>query len=194
MNPQAYPLQWPLTSKRWDGIRVGSAFKMTPGAMQGHLFDELDRLGADDIIISSNKKPYSRSEAELLDDPGVAVYFSRHGQQLAFACDKYRKLSDNLHAIGLTIEAIRSIERHGTGEMVDAAFTGFKALPETSAIVTPYSRPWHEVLQVQPDADPEIIKAAWKRLVAKYHPDNQATGDPVKFEEVQKAYNERMEG
>jgi hypothetical protein len=188
MNPNAYPLEWPVGRPRWNGSRQYSAFKMDAKAMQGHLFDELDRLGAEDVIVSSNRKPYSRSEVELLDDPGVAVYFTRNGQQLAFACDKYLKLSDNLHAVGLTIEAIRSIERHGTGEMVDAAFTGFKALPEAIILGEHTARAWWEVLQVAQTADWEVIDAAHKRLLHKVHPDKGGTGHA--FQELQTAFNQ----
>lgn len=186
----AYPLQWPIGRRRWEGSRERSLFKMTPSAMAGHLYNELDRMDAEDVVISSNKKPYSRSEAEFLDDPGVAVYFKRKGQELAIACDKYARVSDNLHAVGIAIESFRSLERHGTGEMVDAAFSGFKALPESIIMGAGQLRAWHEVLQVSPDADQQIIKSAYRSLSARYHPDNQDTGDADKFAEVQRAYDQ----
>lgn len=187
MSKDAYPLQWPVGRPRWTGRRQPSQFKMTPAAMAGHLYDELDRLGAKDIVISSNKKPYGRSEAELLEDPGVCVYFDRKGKDIAIACDKYLKISDNLHAIGLAVEAFRSLERHGTGDMVDAAFTGFAALPE-SIITPPPSRAWHEVLEVIPGASPETIKAAYKSHLMKAHPDQG--GSTEAFQEVQRAFKE----
>ena len=186
----AYPLQWPIGRRRWDGPRESSRFRMTPSASEAHLFDQLDIMGAEDIVISSNKKPYSRSQAELLEDPGIAVYFKRKGQELAMACDKYARVSDNLHAVGLALEAFRTIERHGTGEMVDQAFTGFKALPET-AIVTPYTdRAWHEVLQVASTADweVEVIQAAYNRLLHRVHPDTG--GSETAFIELQNAFKE----
>ena len=185
----AYPLQWAVGRPRWKGSRQPSQFKMTPSAMTAHLFDELYRLGASDIVVSSNKKPYSRSEAEYLDDPGVAVYFKRKGSEIAICCDKYAKISDNLHAIGLAVQAFRSLERHGTGEMVDAAFTGFKALPE--AIITPppnrEPRQWYEVLGVKPDASPQEVKQAYRDHRYLAHPDNG--GKPGEFEEIQQAYD-----
>ena len=190
MNPEAYPLQWPMTRARWSGGRVGDTFRMSASAMTGHLHDELDRLGAEDIVISSNKKPYSRSEAEYLDDPGVAVYFKRKGQSVAMACDKYQRISANLHGIGLALEAIRTIERHGTGDMVDAAFTGFKALPDT--IITPApdreKRPWWVVLGTTRDADAPTVKKAYRTAQATAHPD--AGGSSYDFQEVQHAFEE----
>lgn len=186
--PDAYPLQWPVGRPRWDDVRQSSQFKMTPAAMSGHLWDELERMGAEDIVVSSNKKPYSRSEAEYLDDPGVAVYFKRKGQELAIACDKYAKVSDNLHAVGIAIESFRSLERHGTGEMVDAAFTGFKALPDSITLGEHTARAWWEVLEVSQDASPSVVRAAYKSLLHSRHPDKG--GSDWEFEELQKAYKE----
>lgn len=185
----AYPLQWPIGRPRWSGIRQPSQFKMTPAAMQGHLFDELDRMHVDDVVISSNKRPYSRSEAEILDDPGVAVYFRRKGKDIAIACDKYRRVSDNLHAIGIAIESFRSLERHGTGEMVDAAFSGFTALPESIIMGNGSSnRLWWEVLEVSENASPEVIRAAYKAGMFRTHPDHG--GSTEAFEQLQKAFKQ----
>jgi hypothetical protein len=47
----------------------------------------------------------------------------------AFACDQWDKVEDNILAIAKAIEAIRGIERWGTGDMVEAAFAGFVFLP-----------------------------------------------------------------
>ena len=42
----------------------------------------------------------------------------------AIACDKWDSIRDNLHAVAKTIEALRGIDRWGTGEMVDAGTLG----------------------------------------------------------------------
>jgi DnaJ-domain-containing protein 1 len=49
----------------------------------------------------------------------------------------------------------------------------------------------HDVLFVKENAPPEVIKAAWKALVLKYHPDQQdGKGDPEQFQRVHEAYEE----
>jgi hypothetical protein len=158
------------------------------------LLRELELLGADDIVMSTNipiRKdglPYANQRQP--DDPGVAIYFTLDGQPQCIPCDKWDTVAQNLRAVELTIGALRGLERWGAKEMVNAAFRGFKALPE-SVIVTPYTtRPWYEVLQVQPDASHEVVRAAYRNLAAKYHPDNQDTGDNIKFIELQNAYKE----
>lgn len=190
---EAYPLQWPASWPRTKH-KQSAQFKVTMGEAVQHLYDELDRLGASNVVVSSNMrlrldgKPYA--DQKRMEDEGVAVYFTLNGEQQCIPCDKWFTVKDNVRAIGLTIQALRGLDRWGAKEMVNAAFRGFKALPE-SVIVTPYTkRPWHEVLEVLPTASPEIVRAAWRRLISRYHPDNQETGDPVKFQEVQAAYKE----
>ncbi|HYA15700.1 MAG TPA: DnaJ domain-containing protein [Syntrophales bacterium] len=77
----------------------------------------------------------------------------------------------------------------------------------------PWQTDWkdyYKVLQVIPEAEPEVIDGAYKRLVTKYHPDNKKTGnakkfrliheaheilaDPVKKKEYDNAYRNRFKG
>ena len=48
---------------------------------------------------------------------------------------------------------------------------------------------YYEILEVNEDASEEVIKAAYKALVKKYHPDNY-TGNMTKYEEKLKSINE----
>ena len=48
----------------------------------------------------------------------------------------------------------------------------------------------YETLQVHPDASPEVIKAAYKSLSTKYHPDRDKSADAARrFAEIQKAFD-----
>lgn len=54
----------------------------------------------------------------------------RQEHEYALACDLFTEVRLNMHAIGLTIEAIRQIERCGASTMLERAFRGFQmALP-----------------------------------------------------------------
>lgn len=190
----AYPLQWPVGRERTPEYarEWGNLKKMSPSRVRQLLADEMRKMGVSNYVISSNIAirndglPYSNQKAP--DDPGVVLYFTRKGKDIAISCDKWMHLDSNLRAIGLTVEAIRGMERWGTEEMVDRAFTGFAALPE-NVIVTPYTaRAWYEVLEVSPNASPETIKAAYKSMLHKVHPDKG--GSQREFEEVQKAFQE----
>lgn len=193
MSASAYPLQWPIGRRRWpNNDRQSGKFKVTEYTATEELFDNLEHMGATDVVVSSNRQPFSRSKANP-GDSGVAVYFNRKGKELCIACDKWDRLEHNLRAIGLAAEAMRSIERWGTEDMVDAAFTGYAALPEAGGgIEMPAAaRPWYDVLQVSPDADFDIIQAAYKRLLHKVHPDKG--GNNVAFTEVQVAFVQAKE-
>ncbi len=52
------------------------------------------------------------------------------------------------------------------------------------------AKTYYEILQVLPDASPEVIRAAYKSLSAKYHPDRDASIEAkVLFAQVQKAFD-----
>jgi len=47
---------------------------------------------------------------------------------------------------------------------------------------------YYEILQVIPEAEPEVIEGAYKKLAAKYHPDNKRTGDADRFKVIHEAH------
>lgn len=189
----AYPLQWPSAWARTEKPQRAQ-FKTSLAAARDELKTELRRLGAKNVVISTNiivniDGTY-RAKQSVPEDRGVAVYFTLNGEDQCFPCDRWTNVNDNLHAIALSITALRGLERWGAKEMVNAAFRGFKALP-ASTIVTPYqARLWYEVLEVSPTASPEIVKAAYRQKLLKHHPDQG--GELRAFNEVQKAYKEAM--
>lgn len=187
----AYPLQWPGAWPRTEKPQR-AAFKTPLAAARDELRIELRRLGATDVVISTNiivnLDGTYRSKQRVPEDRGVAVYFKLNGEDQCFPCDRWNQVEYNLHAVALSIAALRGLERWGAKEMVAAAFRGFKALP-ANAIVTPYTaKPWHEVLEVSPAASPETIKAAYRSMLLKHHPDHG--GDVADFHAVQRAYQE----
>ena len=188
----AYPLQWPQSWSRTVTPERHPAMVRDFTRNRDDVVRQLGLLGADDVVISSNKMtrqdglPYAKQREP--EDSGVAVYFDLDGEQQCIPCDKWDNTAQNLRAIALTVEALRGIERWGAKEMVNAAFRGFKALP-AQAIVTPYTaKLWHEVLEVLPNASPEVIKAAYRQKIRVAHPDHG--GSTAAFQEVQRALQE----
>lgn len=189
----AYPLQWPIDRPRtskWD--RMIGPNKMPSGRIRQLLSKELRMMDVSQIVVSTNVAtrrdglPYAGQKAP--DDPGVVLYFTRKGSDIAISCDRWQSVDANLRAIGLTIEAIRGMERWGTEEMIDRAFTGFKALPESATVMPFTAKPWHEVLEVAPTASMETRRAAYRSLLFKHHPDQG--GDTAMFTEVQRAWDQ----
>ena len=189
----SFPLHWPIGRMRTNEYkRKSDPFHMPSSKIRYEIGRELKLMRVNDYVISSNIAtrhdglPYANQKAP--DDPGVAIYFTRKGKEFCISCDQYRSVDANLRAIGKTVEAIRGIERWGTEEMMDAAFTGFAALPE-STIVTPYqARPWYDVLEVSQNASEGVIRAAYRQKLKTAHPDGG--GSVEQFNELQKAAKE----
>ncbi len=193
MTVEAYPLQWPVGRPRRDyWKRETSNFDTSMSKARDALFNELKLLGTKHVVLSSNVplrldgKPYATFPA--IKDPAVAVYFSYRDKQMCFACDRWNKIEDNIQAIRKTIEALRGIARWGTGDMLQAAFTGFAALPPP--IVAGMKRPWWEVLGVVQNCTREQAKQAYRELASTHHPDKG--GDPKRMSEINVAFEEAL--
>lgn len=191
----AYPLQWPIGRKRTSRYnRKADPFKMPGGKIRADLAKELHMMGSDDFVISSNLMvrldglPFSNQKTP--EDPGIALYFNRKGVNICISCDQYASVDANIRAIGKTVEAIRGIERWGTEEMMDAAFSGFKALPSGPGTIAYPSQTWWEILQVAPNTRKEGIKAAFLKLAHENHPDKG--GNSETFKRITKAYEEAL--
>lgn len=168
----AYPLAWPNGWPRTDA-RKRQPSRFSPNGLTSEAQEtlwELQRLGARNGVISTNIElrrdglPYTGRRSP--DDPGVAVYFTYEGRQQCIPCDRWSTVEENLRAVWKSIEALRSLERWGAKSFVDAAFTGFAALPSPGA-----ARPWWQVLGVAPTATLDEIGAAYRSKAKGAHSD-----------------------
>ncbi len=192
---ESYPLTWPERQPRTVKRRPSTKFKASFAQSRDELLRELKLLGALDIVISTNV-PTRRDGLPLADareptDPGVAVYFDRMVKEkrhpFTLACDSYDKVRFNLRAVGLTVEALRSIARHGATEMLEQAFTGFAALPAAGG-----GEPWWEVLGVPQQAHPDVIRAKFRSLSQVHHPDKG--GSQEMMSKLTQAYHAALGG
>lgn len=186
----AYPLQWPPGRPR-TRYPASSQFGKRSYAMAAYEVQrEIELLGGKSIVISTNLRlrqdGLPLASQRMPTDHGVAVYFTYKGRQTCFACDRWDRVEHNIRAIFKTIEALRGITRWGSGDMMDAAFSGFTALP--APIQLGADRPWWEVLDVEEDSPHEIVETAYRFERSNQHPDKG--GDPVKFNAVQRAWDE----
>jgi len=190
MTRSPYPLQWPDGWRRTLPIeRKRSRFEQASAhAAAKGLKAELERLGAVCIVITSflptrpDGLPYSDDRSE---DPGIAVWFHMPDavgtmHERVFACDKWSKPSDNLHAIALSVEAMRGIERWGMADVVGRVVAGFSALP-----AGPPPKPtWREIFDVDlaqmkalpPEDLLVVVRSRHRKAIAAAHPDKG--GDP----------------
>jgi hypothetical protein len=182
MTLEAYPLSWPFGRARTDRYRRERArFDTTFARVRDNIVREVKLLTSayrDPTVIISSNIPLRRDGLPLAgqrapDDPGVAVYFDYKGKQVCFACDRWDTVQDNMQAICKTIEALRGIARWGTGDMLQAAFTGFTALP------APASTDWRSVLGIGPHATLDEARAAYRRKASEHHPDRGGSADTM---------------
>lgn len=176
----AYPLQWPEGWPRTPAVErkrgnFGTyANPITFDRARRKLMDELRMLGADNVVLSTmlpirqDGNPYSDAARRRQDDPGVAVYFTLKRRQLVMAQDGYYDIASNVRSLGLAIEGMRQLERHGGGTMMERAFAGFAALPAPGA-----EKPWREVFGVKSGAKlgRQEIEAIYRSKAFQRHPD-----------------------
>lgn len=192
---QAYPLTWPLGWKR-SRSQEHSNFSKKTGPYQRRnvtineavtaVLEELRRMGVKQgkVIISTNLKlrndglPYSVQREP--DDQGVSVWWTEGKSHKVIALDKYYRIADNLYAVAKTIEALRGIDRWGSGEILQRSFTGFEALPFTP------SESWWSVLGVAAHTPTNDVEAAYRKVRFKAHPDQGGSSD--EFNRVQDAW------
>lgn len=192
---ERYPLSWPAGKPRAKH-REDSRFsrpvswnnrKHSMSEAVDLIESEVRRMGGIALVISSNVKlkqsglPYS-GQAQP-EDTGAAVYFLLKQRPIVFACDKFNRVECNLWSIGKTIEATRSIERWGSAS-IEQSFRGFMAIPERAGGVDPY-----QILGIGQHCTEDDLRAAYRRLAAKYHPDVPGTGSHAKWMEIQDAHN-----
>lgn len=174
MSAQAYPLQWPEGWPRTEPQkrRQDSAFQVNVGKAIDDLYDELAKLGAKNIVLSSNltlntfHRPYTKQSG--IADPGIAVYFTLKDKPMVMARDAYADWRDNIRSLGLAVEAFRALHRHGGAHMMERAFTGFAALPAPGA-----AKSWRVTLGI-PDSEPvtrQTITEHYRVRARTAHPD-----------------------
>ena len=169
----AYPLAWPDGWPRTPAQQRKSRFQIRASfdTARRKLYDELKRLGASSAVISCNlalridgQHRVDQSEA-LLADPGVAIYFALDGRPMVMASDRYETCAANLRSVGLAVEYLRGLERHGGGHMMARAFGGFAQLPP----------PWREIFSPLPDG---LDKADLLAIVERRFRDKARTAHP----------------
>lgn len=112
------------------------------------------------------------------------VEYSINDQQHHLSCDRFWEYRTNLRAIYFVLEALRKAQERGILKELARAAIAF--LPPGDGVAP--KRPWYEVLQVSPKADPEVIEATYKTLAKKMHPD--AGGSDEAMRELNAAIEE----
>ena len=122
------------------------------------------------------------SDPRRLDDPGIAVYFKFKKKQMVMARDGFISAAGNLRSLGLAIEGLRQLERHGGSPMLERAFVGFLALAPPDR-----KKPWREVFGIKTDWNGDLTEL-YREKARTRHPD--AGGSNAQMAELNVAYEE----
>lgn len=193
MTAEAFPLQWPTGRKRTDRwSREPAKFDVTFTRARDNIVREIEMLtgtrrgwGNDAHLVISTNVALRRDGLPLAnqrqpDDVGVAIYFTYKKREMSFACDRWQKIEHNMQAIAKTIEALRGIDRWGTGDMLEAAFTGFLALS------APVAASWRAVLDIPTGWNRDQVEHKYRRLRSEAH----AAGDTDRFMAINAAWEQ----
>lgn len=157
-------------------------FEVTRHRSFESIMDELERIDAYNIEVETNaphksRRPHQPYQNADPDDPSVVVYFERDGRQFAIPCDRWDNLRDNARCIAKYLGAKRAIDRYGVATIDTEMST--QALPsgnEEEAIVAGSPDQPHEILEVDPNASDEVVRAAFAARIKEDHPDQGPDG------------------
>lgn len=198
--PPAYPLRWPdalertkeaISGKFKQTTEHGFKREITITGAYIRIAEVMRKLGIAEglFVVSTNielrldGKP--RSNPGKITDHGATVWWMDDGELFFMANDQYDRVADNMSAIAATLEAFRTIARHGGYNTMKRAFQGFTPLP------APTESKWWQILEVTENASFEAVEQGYKRKRSKAHPDNG--GSDKLFNSVESAWQQFKE-
>ena len=149
-------LGWLTTTKTWNESLAD-------------LRQEFQRWGIEDYLLPT--------KAESQKAKKVTVPFALQGTWVHPECGRFGdKAEHNLRAIVLAVEAARKMDQRGIGALLAEIA---RPLALRSGDLAP--GPW-EILGLRPEADHEMNRREFRRLIQQHHPDRG--GDSDKFQEI----------
>jgi hypothetical protein len=206
MEFQHRPLvKWPRLETP-AGERKGNVFPSTLNRTLQLLARELAALKSiNPILITTDHHAerdvridgLPRTDIRQPKQPGVIIeFFANTGREtrdrLQYACDRFQRWEHNLHAIMLTLQSLRAVDRYGA-TAAGEQYSGFKALPPPQALlwtVEDAARFLAGVKGVNNTADsiiasPMAFESAYRSAVKVLHPD--AGGSAGQWADLQRA-------
>jgi hypothetical protein len=182
-------LDWPAGFERTSPAErsANHNYDVTLARAFSDLETELDRLDVDEYRYSfdarqrkTDQRPYSRASP---DDPGFVLRWTMEGYQHAVACDRYSRLRDNVRTIGLYLREKRKMEQRpvetGESEFANARLPPADEDDDVIVAGNGAREPPHEILEVDPDADDDVVEAAFRAKVSDAHPDQGGSRDEL---------------
>lgn len=165
---------------------------------------EMGHLGVRQAVIQA-----AVSESELRLDgllragarpqhPGIILAFeSKKTGPMQMPCDTFLEWQDNLRAIGLSLAALRAIDRYGVTQRAEQ-YRGWSQLPPPGGIVTPPPMTVEAAAEVVASRvsgcvpvdvirDPENYRRAYREQARRWHPDANGGTQHAQWNTLQQA-------
>lgn len=190
MSGLEWPTGWERTPERER--EPNRSYQSTIGQTTSDLATEMERLDPESWRASTaSGGSYTKSNglpkhSANPSDPGFVLRWKKDGEQFAVTCDAYSRLRDNVRTVYLWVHETRMRGQRPV-KTGDAAFAAARLPPAEGDAVGAVAAapPPHDVLEVSPDADTAVVKAAARSLKKKHHPDRG--GDEEAFKRVLRA-------
>ena len=160
------------------------------------LEDELRHLGGHSLIVQAyftreqiRNDGWPRSTASP-SEPGVVLTFESDAGPMRFAADRFNHWEDNIRAIALGLNALRTVDRYGITSGREQ-YRGFAALPAAGGATAPSVEACVAVLAELSGLDAEAVrldpKRAYRLMAQRHHPDKR-NGDDADWRRGEAAY------
>jgi hypothetical protein len=191
--PPSFPLCWPDGWARTPTHKQRSAtYRTTFSDAMEDLRRSLELMGARQQVITTNRSVGDRMDP---DDCGVAAWWlerTAYGEPAkppqVIAVDSFGTLRENVRAVGLSVEALRSLKRTGATQVLARAAQAFdasRALPASAS-----RRDWRTVLGLGARATVAEVESAYRARARKLHPD--VGGNPAEWLELNDARRDAL--
>lgn len=170
--------KWPTQT---TGKRKRAVFRSSYTKTLNLLEDELRKLSALDIVIQAGfSLDQIRNDGwprggQSPKHPGIILSCRSRGQSLSFPCDTYDTWQDNIHAIALSLNALRAVDRYGVTKGAEQ-YRGFAQLGAPVAAGTPKSAAlvfalFSKIPDVEILSNADSARQAFKAAIKVTHPD-----------------------
>lgn len=183
---EAYPLRWPdgWARTKWP---QRSRYDLSFARARDEIVRQVRLAKGRNPIITTNialrRDGLPLANMSEPKDSGVALYWDdKDRKPRVLPIDAWKTVRENMRAVAMAIESLRTFDRTGAKAIIDRVYDGFARLPEAQDC-------W-SVLGVERRAPKERVQQRYRELAFEHHPDRG--GNAETMANINRAYAEAM--